>query len=521
MDSEDLLDHISKKFPDIFDKNRDINFDNILKLPDKYKLEIFDNIDLVYEFIEKEPGIFPELSPRLKNDKEVLLHAAKCDVNLLNDKHVKPIKDLELAFEIAKHGGIEFLDPSLKNSKELAIKIYSNYRWWTHCREFFWFNENIQNDFEVFETFFTNLPAYDWENGYSDEYDAEGDEDDYNFQNRIHLDTIIKAMHKNGLWLEHFKQSKYKENYDICVAAIKSNPFAAVYAPKSFFKKDTFKQELLSVKNDLYTSSKIKQNQSRKLEFQKFKINALNLYQKQSSELERVNILKVEYKNVHSFKNIYNNESMGFMCAVRGGRDKLKPLARNRNGILFCKTNINTRDGDIVCAELNGEFIVRRLKYSLSKRFEGLSKKSDFENYISNEDIEVQLTDDTGNIINTNDSFKIRGKASVYTHNPNPRMRLQINELLDRMLMDKNIFFKVKNNSMRSEFIYEGSYLTIMPCETYENSDIVIAEVNGEFICRKLKMNPLRLESNHKDFLPIEINCSNVVGIVQSCVTFL
>ena len=24
-----------------------------------------------------------------------------------------------------------------------------------------------------------------------------------------------------------------------------------------------------------------------------------------------------------------------------------------------------------------------------------------------------------------------------------------------------------------------------------------------------------------KDFLPIEINCSNVVGIVQSCVTFL
>ena len=123
MDSEDLLDHISKKFPDIFDENRDINFDNILKLPDKYKLKIFDNIDLVYEFIEKEPGIFPELSPRLKNDKEVLLHAAKWGVYLLNDVHVKPIKDLELAFEIAKHGGIEFLGPSLKNSKELAIKF--------------------------------------------------------------------------------------------------------------------------------------------------------------------------------------------------------------------------------------------------------------------------------------------------------------------------------------------------------------------------------------------------------------
>lgn len=507
MDSEDLLDHISKKFPDIFDENRDINFDNILKLPDKYKLEIFDNIDLVYEFIEKYPAIFSELSPRLKNDKEVLLHAAKWDVDLLNDVHVKPINDLELAFEIAKHGGIEFLGPSLKNSKELAIKIYSNHRWWTNCRAFFWFNENIQNDFEVFETFFTNLPAYDWENGYSDEYDAQGDEDDYNFQNRIHLDTIIKAMHKNGLWLEHFKDSKHKENYDIVMAAIKSNPFAAVYAPKSFFKKDTFKQELLSVKNDLYTSSKIKQNKLREL--------------KKLSELERLSM----HENLRSLKNIGEHIAGGYsgspVSIVRAPWKKtnLKPL--KNNGYLFLQENCNTRDGDIVVAELNGEFIVRRLKYSLSKRFEGATKKSEYENYISDEDIVLQLTDDIGNIINTNDSFKISGKVVLHTHYPNLRMYFTIHTLLNPMNIDNHVFFKVKDNAMKSESIYEGSYLTIMTCEAYKNNDIVIAEVNGEFICRKLKMNPLRLESNHKDFPPIEINCSNVVGIAQLCITFL
>jgi repressor LexA len=89
----------------------------------------------------------------------------------------------------------------------------------------------------------------------------------------------------------------------------------------------------------------------------------------------------------------------------------------------------------------------------------------------------------------------------------------------------KKVFaLRVRGNSMIDEGIHDGDFLVVQPCETAENGQTVVAEVDGAVTVKKFYREPdgaIRLQPANPDLLPLIVRGENicirgvVVGVMR------
>lgn len=62
-----------------------------------------------------------------------------------------------------------------------------------------------------------------------------------------------------------------------------------------------------------------------------------------------------------------------------------------------------------------------------------------------------------------------------------------------RAELDKTYYLKVRGDSMSDADIFDGDLLIVQRCETANQGDIIIAEINGEFTVKQFKRQPVGL----------------------------
>ncbi|MCL1126817.1 LexA family protein [Shewanella surugensis] len=80
---------------------------------------------------------------------------------------------------------------------------------------------------------------------------------------------------------------------------------------------------------------------------------------------------------------------------------------------------------------------------------------------------------------------------------------------LDELLIDHpsaTFFGHASGESMHNVGIFDGDILIIDRHVTVKNGDVVVANYNGEFVCKIIDSNAKRLLSANDEHLPIEIH---------------
>jgi len=80
---------------------------------------------------------------------------------------------------------------------------------------------------------------------------------------------------------------------------------------------------------------------------------------------------------------------------------------------------------------------------------------------------------------------------------------------LDQLLISHpNATFigQASGDSMQGVGIFDGDLLLVDRCETVSSGDVIIANFNGEFICKLFDKTNRMLLSANKDHVPIKIN---------------
>ncbi len=102
--------------------------------------------------------------------------------------------------------------------------------------------------------------------------------------------------------------------------------------------------------------------------------------------------------------------------------------------------------------------------------------------------------------------------ANDYLENTIDLNQYLINNLVATALV------KVNNQSMLGAGIVKGAILLVDTCLKPQHNQIVIAEYDGELMCRRLNLNPCVLVPENDEYSHIHVHESDIKGVVTTII---
>jgi DNA polymerase V len=442
------------------------------------------------KLLEELSEIYPDI---LNSDGSIVPFAI---IDLPEKFRAKLLKDFNIAIEVVEYdgemlqylchefknnqdivsvaalnGGLEYADSQLKKNKEFALEILNASDHYMLEHNFHCFAENVQNDIEILSLFLGKGFSLD-DNHHS-----------------ITLETAQSIVQQNGMWIEHLPKES-RERKEVILQALKNNPGAAKFISGSALEDESFHLKLLSLQI-----------------IKHFAMLPVEYLSSRTFIIEAVSRCGLVLKLLKNCSSYASDEEIVLAAVKQNGwslqyadnslRDEkeivVAAVTQNGLAIKFASDSLKKDEELIDLAIRNDYFAIKYVGLSLKRKKEILNNLIEISNEILGKSSQAEYLSKHPNSIDLNKSF-IQNGAETF-------------------------MIKVSGDSMINANIFDQSILIVDRSTKPKHDSIVVASLDGEFVCKRLQLKPeLCLLSENPQYQPIYVQDGQVLDI-QGTVT--
>ena len=449
------------------------------------------------KLLEELSEIYPDI---LNSDGSIVPFAI---IDLPEKFRAKLLKDFNIAIEVVEYdgemlqylchefknnpdivsvaalnGGLEYADSQLKKNKEFALEILNASDHYMLEHNFYCFAEDVQNDVQILSLFLGKGFSLD-DNHHS-----------------ITLKTAQSIVQRNGMWIEHLPK-ELRENKEVILKALKNNPGAAEFISGSALEDESFHLKLLSLQI-----------------IKHFGMLPVEYLSSRTFIIDAVSRCGLVLKLLKNCSSYTSDEEIVLAAVKQNGwslqyadnalRDEkeivVAAVIQNGLAIKFASDSLKKDEELIDLAIRNDYFAIKYVGLSLIRKKE-----------ILNDLIEQgRLSKEISN--------EILGKSSHEEYLSKYPVSSDLNASLIQNGAE-TFFIKVSGDSMINANIFDQSILIVDRSIKPKHGSIVVASLDGEFVCKRLQLKPeLCLLSENPQYKPIHVQDGQVLDI-QGTVT--